>query len=111
MRITIINADNLVGVDGNFRSGLDLSQCGVPANFWAFQWGEKGQQSGHIEYDSPDIQNDTVTEIPAWATSCIAVWQANLDQEAAEAEAARIAAEEEAARIAAEQAQQNQQEN
>jgi hypothetical protein len=41
------------------------------------------------------IQNDRVTEIPAWANACIAVWQAKLDQEAAEA-----------ARAAVEQAQQ-----
>lgn len=97
MRITIVGADNAVGVDGNFRGGLDLSQCGLPANFWAFQWGERGQESGHIEYDSPMIQNDSVTEIPAWANACIAVWQAKLDQEAAEA------AEAEAARLAAQQ--------
>ena len=85
MRIVIMGVDNTVGKDGVFREGLDLSQCGLPANFWAFQWGERGQQSGHIEYDSPMIQNDPVTEIPAWATACIAVWQAKLDQEAAEA--------------------------
>lgn len=84
MRITIVDVDNSVGKNGVFRDGLDLSQCGLPENFWAFQWGERGQESGHIEYDSPDIQNDTVTEIPAWATACIAVWQAKLDQEAAE---------------------------
>lgn len=93
MRISIIGVDGAVGKDGVFRNELDLSQCGLPANFWAFQWGERGQQSGHIEYDSPTIQNDPVTEIPAWATACIAVLQARLDQEAAEAEAARIAAE------------------
>lgn len=102
MRITIIDADNAVYVDGLCYSGLDLSQCGLPANFWAFQWNERGSNTGHIEYNSPMIQNDQVTEIPAWATACIAVWQqAKLDQEAAEA------AEAEAARIAAEQTTQN----
>ena len=84
MRITIVGVDNSVGKNGVFRDGLDLSQCGLPENFWAFQWGERGEESGHIEYDSPNIQNYTVTEIPAWATACIAVWQAKLDQEAAE---------------------------
>jgi hypothetical protein len=102
MRLTIVGADKAVGVDGDFRHDLDLSQCGLPVNFWAFQWNQKGDNTGEIEYNSPMIQNDKVTEIPAWATACIAVWQAQLDQEAAEAEAARIAAE---------QAQQNQQEN
>ena len=104
MRLTIVNADNVVGVNENFRGDLDLSQCGLPANFWAFQWNQNGDNTGEIEYNSPIIQNDPVTEIPAWATACVAVWQAKLDQEAAEAEAARIAAEEEAARILAEQA-------
>ena len=93
MRITIVGVDNAVGVDENFRYDLNLSQCGLPANFWAFQWNQNGDNTGEIEYNSPMIQNDPVTEIPAWATTCIAVWQAKLDQEAAEAETARIAAE------------------
>lgn len=94
MRITIIGGeDQSVYVDGESCGGLDLSQCGLPANFWAFQWNERGNNMGHIEYDSPLIDNTTVTEIPAWATACIAVLQAKLDQEAAEAEAERIAAE------------------
>lgn len=92
MRITIVGADNAVGVDGNFRGDLDLSQCGLPVNFWAFQWNQEGDNTGEIEYNSPMIQNDRVTEIPAWATACVAVWQAKLDQEAAEAEAAEAEA-------------------
>lgn len=97
MRLVIIGADSTVGKDGVFRSDLDLSGCGLPANFWALQWNEHGDNTGHIEYNSPSIQNDSITEIPAWATACVAVWQATLDQEAAEAEAARIAAEQAAA--------------
>ena len=85
MRITIVGSDNAVGVDGNFRHDLNLSQCGLPTNFWAFQWNQEGDNTGEIEYNSPMIQNDRVTEIPAWATACVAVWQAKLDQEAAEA--------------------------
>ena len=95
MRITIVGTDSAVGVDGNFRGDLDLSQCGLPVNFWAFQWNQNGDNIGEIEYNSPMIQNDLVTEIPAWANACIAVWQAKLDQEAAEAEAARLAAQNE----------------
>ena len=87
MRLVIIGIDNMVGKDGVFREGLDLSQCGLPTNFWAFQWNEHGNNTGHIEYNSPLIQNDSVTEIPAWANACVAVWQAKLDQEAAEAAA------------------------
>lgn len=83
MRISIVGADNAVGVDGDFRLELDLSQCGLPSNFWAFQWNEHGDNTGHIEYNSPTLENTPVTEIPAWATACVAVWQAKLDQEAA----------------------------
>lgn len=90
MRITIIGVDNSVYVDGLSYSGLDLSECGLPANFWAFQWNQEGDETGEIEYNSPMIQNDRITEIPAWATACIAVWQAKVDQEAAE-EAAQLA--------------------
>lgn len=89
MRITIVGADNAVGVDGTFREGLDLSECGLPANFWAFQWNQKGDETGEVEYNSPMIQNDRVTEIPSWATACVAAWQAKFDQELAEAEAAQ----------------------
>lgn len=105
MRITIIagNGDNSVYLDGVSRGGLDLSQCGLPNNFWAFQWNERGNNTGHIEYDSPLIDNTPVTEIPSWATACIVVLQAKIDQEAAEA----AAAEAEAARIAEEQVAQN----
>jgi hypothetical protein len=90
MRITIIGGeDQSVYLNGESRGGLDLSQCGLPTNFWAFQWNQEGDNTGEIEYNSPLIQNDRVTEIPAWATACIAVLQAKLDQEAAEAEAAQ----------------------
>ena len=95
MKITIVG--NTVGVDENFRDGLDLSQCGIPENFWAFQWSERGGDTGHIEYDSPDVANEQVTAIPAWATACVAVWQAKLDQEAVELAAAEAAAAEAAA--------------
>jgi hypothetical protein len=87
MRIVIVSEDNAVGVNGDFRHNLDFSQCGLPANFWAFQWNQRGDNTGEIEYNSPMIQNDPVTEIPAWATACVAVWQAKLDQETAEAAA------------------------
>lgn len=97
MRITIIDEDNAVYLNGESRADLDLSQCGLPERFWAFQWNQEGDNTGEIEYNSPMIQNDRVTEIPAWATACVAVLQVKLDQEAAE-EAA-----EEAARLAAKQ--------
>ena len=93
MRLVIIGPDNTVGKDGVFRSNLDLSGCGLPENFWALQWNERNNETGHIEYDSPMIQNDSITELPSWATACLAVWQAQLDQEAAAAEAANTSPE------------------
>lgn len=93
MRLVIIKSTNTVGKDGDFRDDLDLSGCGLPANFWALQWNERGGDTGHIEYNSPTIQNDNITELPVWATACVAVWQAKLDQEAAEIAAAQAAAQ------------------
>jgi len=103
MRLVIVGPDNAVGKDGVFYADLDLSQCGLPENFWALQWNERGNNTGHIEYNSPLIDNTTITELPAWANACLAVWQTKADEVAAE-EAARIAAEQAAA-------QQNQQAN
>lgn len=88
MRLVIIGVDNMVGKDGVFRDHLDLSECGLPENFWALQWNEHGDERGHIEYNSPMIQNQEITEIPEWAFACVSVWQAKLDQEAAETEQA-----------------------
>lgn len=94
MRITIIvgNGDNSVYVDGQSRGGLDFSDCGLPQDFWAFQWGENGTESGHIEFKSAMTQNQEVTEKPSWVSACIAKLQAKLDQEAAEQAALEVAA-------------------
>ncbi len=94
MRIVILKEDSVVGIDGEFRSDLDLSSCGLPDKFWAFQWGERGQEAGHVEFDSPLIQNQEVTEKPSWVLACLAKYQEKLDQEAAEAAAAAAAANE-----------------
>ena len=94
MRLVIIvgYGDNAVSKDGVFRSGLDLSECGLPDGFWAFQWNQEGNDTGEVEYKSSQKQNERVLEIPSWANACITVWQAKLDQEAVEAAAAAAAA-------------------
>lgn len=84
MRLVIIKETSTVGVSGQFIDNLDLSQCGLPENFWALQWEERGVNQGHIEYDSPMIDNTSITELPAWASACIAVWQAEIDRQAEE---------------------------
>lgn len=91
MRLVIIK-DGTVSVGGNSIDGLDLSQCGLPENFWALQWEEHGANSGHIEYDLPLIDNISIAELPAWANACIAVWQAEIDRQAAQ-QAQQIQAE------------------
>ena len=83
MRLVIIK-DGTVGVSGQSLDGLDLSQCDLPENFWALQWEERGANNGHIEYDSPLIENTPITALPAWANACIAVWQAEIDRQAAQ---------------------------
>lgn len=96
MKLTIIKEDNSVGKDGKIFGPIDLSACSFPENFWALQWdGSKG----HIEYNSPMIQNDEITELPAWTSACLDAWQSAYDEEQAE-----IAAAEQAAILAAEQA-------
>ena len=97
MRIVIIKSTGTVRKDDVNRDDLDLSGCVLPDNFWALQWNENGDNTGHIEYNSPMIQNDEITEIPTWAGDCIDVLQVRLDQEAAEAAAAAAAAENEPA--------------
>lgn len=80
MRITIIAGynDNSVYVDGVSAAGLDFSSCGLPENFWAFQWNEKGDNKGHIEFNSPLMQNQEVTEIPSWVQPCVDLMNAKL---------------------------------
>lgn len=88
MRLVILQ-DGTVGKDGVFYETLDLSGCGLPQNFWALQWNEHGDNTGHIEYNSPMLDNTAITELPDWATACVAVWQVAKDaQDAAIAEAA-----------------------
>jgi len=93
MRLVIIGPDNTVGKDNVFYSNLDLSQCGLPVNFWALQWNEHGNNIGHIEYDSPLIDNTPITELPTWANACLAVWQLKADQEASRVAEGQVASQ------------------
>jgi len=101
MRLTIIPANGSVGGDGKFYNDLDLSSCGIPTDVHALQWEEHEPNKGHIEFKSALVQNQNITELPAWANACLSKW----DEVKAAEEAVRLAAAE-AARIAANQAQQ-----
>lgn len=89
MKLTIIPSDKKVGVDGLFLE-FDLSTCEVPANIHALQWYET---EGEVEFiNNPDRtkpQNELISELPAWASACVAKWN---ETKAAE-EAAIIAAQ------------------
>jgi hypothetical protein len=98
MRLTIIPVDGTVTKDGNAYLELDLTSCGVPADVHALQWEEYELNKGHIEFKSPLIQNQEITELPAWANACLVKWE--------ETETARLA--ELAAALAKQLAENNQ---
>lgn len=76
MKLTIIPIDGSVGEDSVFYNGLDLSSCGIPADVHALQW---DGAAGWIEYESPLVQNEPITELPTWANCCMAKWtEANI---------------------------------
>jgi hypothetical protein len=89
MKLTIIPADGSVGENGKFYIGLDLSSCNIPADVHAFQWEENEPNKGHIEFKSPLIQNQDVTELPDWVNACLVKW----DEAKAAEEAVKQAAQ------------------
>jgi hypothetical protein len=71
MKLTITPTDGAVGEDGKFYSDLDLSSCNIPADIHALQWQDT---AGWIEYNSPLVENQPITELPAWASCCMTKW-------------------------------------
>jgi len=70
MKLTIIPADGSVGEDGKFYNDLNLSSCSIPADVHALQWQDT---AGWIEFNTP-IENQPITELPAWANCCMTKW-------------------------------------
>ena len=70
-RLTIIPSDKTVYRDQGVQFDLDFSNCGIPANVHALQWFDG---NGEIEYEG-NVPNDTITELPAWALACVALWE------------------------------------
>lgn len=97
MRLIIVKETNTILKDNEGFNDLDLSSIAFPENFSALQWYDNN--TGHIEYNSPMIQNDEITELPNWVNECLVVLDAA--QAAHDAEQAAIKAE-----IAAQAAQQ-----
>ena len=73
MKLTIIPSTGSVGENEKFYNDLDLSSCGIPADVHALQWKDT---AGWIEYNSPLIENQPITELPAWANCCMTKWDA-----------------------------------
>ena len=71
MKLTIITADKSVGENGTFYNNLDLSLCNIPTDVHALQWQDT---AGWIEYNSPLVENQPITELPAWANCCMVKW-------------------------------------
>lgn len=71
MKLTIIPVDGSVGENGVFYNGLDLSSCNIPGDIHALQWQDT---AGWIEYNSPLVENQPITELPAWANCCMTKW-------------------------------------
>lgn len=72
MRLTIVTETSTVGKDRVFYDDLNLTQCQIPNNVWALQW---NNNAGHIEFNTT-VPNEDITSLPAWATACLAVWDA-----------------------------------
>ena len=70
MKLTIIPADGSVGENNVFYNNLDLSSCAIPADVHALQWQDT---AGWIEFNTP-IENQPITELPAWANCCMTKW-------------------------------------
>jgi hypothetical protein len=71
MRLTIIPVDGTVNKDGLAYLELDLSSCNIPEDVHALQWHDT---AGWIEYNSPLVENQPITELPAWANCCVTKW-------------------------------------
>lgn len=78
-RITIIPIDNTVYVDGVVCE-LELSTCNIPANVHALQWYNTQGWVEFVDDDNnpftPKPPNQEITELPAWATACVALHEA-----------------------------------
>ena len=71
MKLTIIPVDGNVRKGNTSYIGLDLSSCGIPADVHALQWEDT---AGWIEYNSPLVENQPITELPTWANCCMTKW-------------------------------------
>jgi hypothetical protein len=81
MKLTIINDDNLIGIDGISIGNLDLSATGIPENVHALQW---KVNLGWIEYklidDFKKPENEVINTLPAWANNCVTIFNTKMNE-------------------------------
>lgn len=81
MKITLLNGDDSLGIDGVFYSGLDFSN--VPNEIQVIQW---NGTKGHIEYfeDEEGVKrpNDIIFELPFFIETIKPSWNAAAEQAA-----------------------------
>jgi hypothetical protein len=72
MRLTIIPVDKAVYKDSIVYHELELANCNIPSDISALQW---DTNAGWIEF-SGFRENQSISELPEWATKCVSVWEA-----------------------------------
>ena len=79
MKITLLNDDNALGLDGVFYSGLDFSN--VPDNIHAIQWnGTKGEIEFYTDEDGEKPANQKITELPDWVMALKPQWDSKAEE-------------------------------
>lgn len=87
MKLTIIKDDNAVYKDGLCLDGLPLTT--IPSDVHALQWKDS---TGWIEYVDQIKPNESIVQLPSWATAALAEWQNKYDAIQAAQSAAQAAA-------------------
>jgi hypothetical protein len=72
MKLSIIPIDGTVVKDGVSFIKLKFQTCNIPSNINALQW---DGHEGWIEDISPLVENQKITELPAWANACLKLWE------------------------------------
>jgi hypothetical protein len=76
MKLTIIPSDKTVYVNSISFGNLNLTTANIPSNIHALQWDDV---VGSIEFNDPNIDNQSITELPDWANTCVSIWQIAYD--------------------------------
>lgn len=68
-KISVVVPDRVVCVDDIIHSDVDLCNCEIPEDVWAFQW---SNNKGFIEFtDARDNYELIGSDFPEWVNKCI----------------------------------------